>query len=133
MEKLIDAWERYKNTKNRPSSQSRKFSSPTPSSTSSSGFDEADDHYQASEGSVPDVDYSIQKCNIAVLGAAGVGKSRLVRAQHLNNLFFGKIGSETDANGDNINSVTELQAKYMIEILDNNVSFGSAVLQLINQ
>lgn len=119
MEKLIGAWERYKSTKGRSSVQDRKLPSPAPSSTSSSGFDEVDDRYQSSTTKPPIVDYSIKKCNIAVFGAPGVGKSRLVRAQHLNNLFFGKIGSDSDMNND---SGTELQAKYMIEILDNNVS-----------
>uniref|UniRef100_A0A914ZDD6 RING-type domain-containing protein n=1 Tax=Panagrolaimus superbus TaxID=310955 RepID=A0A914ZDD6_9BILA len=120
LEKLIEAWERYKSTKGRSSAQSRKLPSPAPSSTSSSGFDEAEDHYQNAVSDVPVVDFSIKKCNIAVLGAAGVGKSRIVRTQHLNNLFFGKIGSDNEINGDSSNSITELQAKYMIEILDNN-------------
>lgn len=121
---MIEAWERYKSTKGRTTSAQnhRNLPSPAPSSTSSSGFDDGDDHYQNSSSSkTPSVDYSIKKCNIAVFGATGVGKSRLVRAQHLNNLFFGKVGSDNDTNGD---SITELQAKYMIEILDNNVSIN---------
>lgn len=123
LEKLLIAWERYRLSIQRRNSikkqEIRKAASPTPSSTSSSGFEENDEQIKAS---TPTIDFSIRKCNIAVLGAVGVGKSRLVRAQHLNKLFFGRIGTPSKDEDDLINPVAELQAKYMIEILDNNVS-----------
>uniref|UniRef100_A0A7E4V7G1 RING-type domain-containing protein n=1 Tax=Panagrellus redivivus TaxID=6233 RepID=A0A7E4V7G1_PANRE len=121
LERLVSAWEQIKQQKvsSHHKHDLRNTPSPSPSSTSSSGFDEA-----SNDGSQKDQQistYSIRKFNIAVLGAVGVGKSRLARAQHLNKLFFGRINeSSTDVNGDFINPISELHAKYMIDILDNN-------------
>uniref|UniRef100_A0A914D165 small monomeric GTPase n=1 Tax=Acrobeloides nanus TaxID=290746 RepID=A0A914D165_9BILA len=70
-------------------------------------------------------DCCIQKFNIAILGASGVGKSRLARTQYLNRLFFGTIEDNKELsireNDDSRRSDPELQAKFMIEILDNNI------------
>uniref|UniRef100_A0A7E5A1A8 RING-type domain-containing protein n=1 Tax=Panagrellus redivivus TaxID=6233 RepID=A0A7E5A1A8_PANRE len=89
--------------------------SPAPSSSSSSGFDEIEEITPTRHT----VNRSIQKCNIAVLGAPGVGKSRLIRAQHLNNLFFGEMSSNTmNKENDCQTSVSEREAKYMIELID---------------
>jgi hypothetical protein len=56
----------------------------------------------------------IRKCNVVILGAAGVGKTQLARTQCLNNLFFGQIDDNLKAGEE----LTELCAKYMIHIID---------------
>ncbi|CAD5228067.1 unnamed protein product [Bursaphelenchus xylophilus] len=79
--------------------------SPAPSSASS-GFYESDS------------EIGIKKCNVAVLGAPGVGKTQLARTQYLNNLFFGRSDREQVIKP--ITDFAQIRARYMLSILDDS-------------